>query len=171
MFGRRVLKNSKYPIYDHHPGPSSRKRSPRHLTGRVREARRFETAGRFTPGSRAMHPPTITRGGYSENRLSTDRSADMWHSSDNAFQTLQTARRKKPERYRTKIVVLLHSSAGGRMPHSTRSDRSSSDAIVIRLTRPKYRPRWTLAYLAASAMLWSAVIAMGVRAGYWILQQ
>jgi hypothetical protein len=57
------------------------------------------------------------------------------------------------------------------MPHSTRSDRSSSDAIVIRLTRPKYRPRWTLAYLAASAMLWSAVIAMGVRAGYWILQQ
>ena len=57
------------------------------------------------------------------------------------------------------------------MPHSTRSDRSPNGPIMIRLTRPKYRPRWTLAYVAASAMLWSAVIAMGVRAGYWILQQ
>jgi hypothetical protein len=57
------------------------------------------------------------------------------------------------------------------MPHATGSAHPSSDHIVIRLRRPKYRPRWTLAYLAASAILWSAVIVLFARAVYWISQQ
>jgi hypothetical protein len=56
------------------------------------------------------------------------------------------------------------------MLHATGSANPSSDHIVIRLRRPKHRPRWTLAYFAASAILWSAVIALLPRAAYWIAQ-
>ena len=49
--------------------------------------------------------------------------------------------------------------------------RSASDEIPIRPTRLKYHPRWPLAYLAASAVLWSGLIIMAVRAAYWISQQ
>ena len=57
------------------------------------------------------------------------------------------------------------------MLHAVKSAQSSPDHIVIRLRRPKYRPRWTLAYLAASAALWSAVIVLFARAVYWVSQQ
>lgn len=57
------------------------------------------------------------------------------------------------------------------MLHAVKSAHSSPDRIVIRLRRPKYRPRWTLAYLAASAVLWSAVIVLFARAIYWMSQQ
>jgi hypothetical protein len=57
------------------------------------------------------------------------------------------------------------------MPHALKSAHSSPDRIVIWLRRPKYRPRWTLAYLAASAVLWSAVIVLFARAIYWMSQQ
>jgi len=57
------------------------------------------------------------------------------------------------------------------MAHAIRSVHPTDDHIVIRLARPKYRPRWTLAYLAASALLWSGVIMMCVRAVYWMSQQ
>ena len=57
------------------------------------------------------------------------------------------------------------------MPYAVKSAHSSPDRIVIRLRRPKYRPRWTLAYLAASAVLWSAVIVLFARAIYWMSQQ
>ena len=54
------------------------------------------------------------------------------------------------------------------MPHAIKSVHSSTDHIVTRLTRPEYWPQWTLAYLAASAILWSAVIVLFARAIYWI---
>jgi len=57
------------------------------------------------------------------------------------------------------------------MPHATKSASTSTDHIVIRLTRPKYRPRWALAHVAASAVLWSAVIVLFARAMYWLAQQ
>jgi hypothetical protein len=57
------------------------------------------------------------------------------------------------------------------MPHAVKSAHSSPDRGVIQLRRPKYRPRWTLAYLAASAVLWSAVIVLFARAIYWMSQQ
>ena len=56
------------------------------------------------------------------------------------------------------------------MLHAVKSAHSSPDHIVIQLRRPKYRPRWTLAYLAASAVLWSAVIVLFARAIYWMSQ-
>ena len=44
----------------------------------------------------------------------------------------------------------------------------ASDEIVIRPTR--YRPRWTVAYIAAALILWSAVVELAMRVMYWLAQ-
>jgi hypothetical protein len=56
-------------------------------------------------------------------------------------------------------------------PPVSESRPLTSDEIVIWPTRAKYRPRWPLAYIALSAILWSAIILLAVRAVHWLSQQ
>jgi hypothetical protein len=57
------------------------------------------------------------------------------------------------------------------MPQAIRSVHPKNDHIVMGPARPKHPPHWTLAYLAASTILWSAVIVLGARAVYWMSLQ
>jgi hypothetical protein len=56
------------------------------------------------------------------------------------------------------------------MAQQLKSRPPTSDEIVSWPTRPKYRPRWTIAYISVAVILWSAVVVLAVRAMSWLAQ-
>jgi hypothetical protein len=56
------------------------------------------------------------------------------------------------------------------MAQQLKSQPPTSDEIVSWPTRPKYRPRWTIAYISVAVILWSAVVVLAVRAMSWLAQ-